>query len=218
MVQCGAAAVSPRKKSAFPRIKGLESCKKWLMSWFYVKNRDPKVDLIRLPKFKIGPPAEEHNWKYEPNKKWRAIKQLHNALLELKKEGMTRDDILRTFVGRRVCPLQDRAHKMCYMSGCRDPSRTTTVELSKDEIYLWVRKIAKPFILVDGNWTWGLEPYDRTRVAPKVKNPNSRHDFVITYTPADYIIFGNHTERYRTARERGRRTSAGDMGHRPGRI
>ena len=31
-VQCGAAAVSPRKQSAFPRIKGLQSCKKWLMS------------------------------------------------------------------------------------------------------------------------------------------------------------------------------------------
>ena len=142
------------------------------MSWFYVKNRDPKVDLIRLPKFRIGPPTSEHNWKYEPNRNARAVKQLHDALLRLKKEGMTGDDLLRTFVGRRVCPLQDRAHKMCYMSGHRDPTRTTTVELTKEELYLRVKKIAKPVSMVDGDWTWGLEPYDRTRVAPKVRNPN----------------------------------------------
>ena len=59
MVQCGAAPVTPRKKSIFPRIKGLKSCKWWLQSWFYVKNRDPKVDCIGLPShFKIGPPDE----------------------------------------------------------------------------------------------------------------------------------------------------------------
>ena len=169
MVQCGAAAVAPRKSSPFPRIKGLDSCKKWLMSWFYVKNRDPKVDLIRLPKFIIGPPAEEHNWKYEPNKKNADVKQLHAALLQLKKEGMTGDDLLRAFIARRVCPLQNRAHKMCHMSGHLDPTRMTTVELDKDEIYLRVRKIAKPSTMEDGSWEWGLEPYHRTRVAPKVR-------------------------------------------------
>ena len=93
-VQCGAATVSPQKCSAFPRIKGLESCKKWLKSWFYVKNRDPKVDLIRLPKFKIGPPTEEHNWTYEPKKNEGEVKEFHKALLELRDEGMTGDDLL----------------------------------------------------------------------------------------------------------------------------
>jgi hypothetical protein len=58
------------------------------------------VDLIRLPKFKIGPPVEEQNWKYEPRKKDTDVKQLHAALLQLKKEGMTGDDLLRTFIGR----------------------------------------------------------------------------------------------------------------------
>ena len=61
---------------------------------------------------------------------------------------------------------------MCYMSGHRDPTRTTTVELTKEELYLRVKKIAKPASMVDGDWTWGLEPYDRTHTAPKVKNPN----------------------------------------------
>ena len=128
---------------------------------------------------------------------------------------MTGDDLLWTFVGRRVCPLQDRAHKMCYMSGHRDPTQTTTVELTKEELYLRVKKIAKPVSMVDGDWTWGLEPYDRTRVAPKVKNPNFSYDPFISYTPANYRTFGNHAERYRTAGHRRRRTSPGDVGRRP---
>jgi hypothetical protein len=56
MVQCGAATVIPRRGSAFPRIKGLESCKKWLRTFFYVKN-STEVDMIRLPKFSVGPPS-----------------------------------------------------------------------------------------------------------------------------------------------------------------
>jgi hypothetical protein len=38
------------------------------------------------------------------------------------------------------------------MSGHLDPTRTTTVELSKDEIYLRVRKIAKPFTMETLLW------------------------------------------------------------------
>ena len=66
-VQCGAASVTPRKGSIFPRINALMSCKKWQRSWFYVKNQEPKegepkVDLISLPhKFKIGPLPEKDN-------------------------------------------------------------------------------------------------------------------------------------------------------------
>ena len=131
---------------------------------------------------------------------------------------MIGDDLLRTFLGRRVCLLQERAHKVCYMSGHRDPTRTTTVELTKEELYLRVKKIAKPVSMVDGDWTWGLEPYDRTRVAPKVKNPNLTCSPIITCTSADHRILGNHVEGYRPAGHRGRRTSTGDVGRRPRRI
>ena len=67
------------------------------MSWFYVKNRDPKVDLIRLPKFKLGPPTQ-HNFDAKPNTKSPDLRQLHKALLELKTEGMTGDRLVRTFI------------------------------------------------------------------------------------------------------------------------
>ena len=144
MVQCGAASVSPWKKSIFPRIKGLDSCKKWLKSWFYVKNRDPKVDCIGLPnEFTIGPSVDCQNWGYNPMDEEEDVNQIHVILIQLMSEGMTGDDLLRTFVSSRINPLQDRMHKMCVMSGRHDPNRMTTVELSKEEVYRWVKAIAR---------------------------------------------------------------------------
>ena len=49
---------------------------------------------------------------------------------------------------------------MCYYSGHRDPSRSTTFELDEQEIYQRVRKIAKPRFVVDGAWKFGKLPYD----------------------------------------------------------
>ena len=56
MTQCGAATVIPRRTSNFPRIQGLESCRKWLRSFFYVKN-STDVDRINLPAFVLDPPT-----------------------------------------------------------------------------------------------------------------------------------------------------------------
>ena len=152
MVQCGAASVSPRKKSIFPRIKGLDSCKKWLKSWFYVKNRDPEVDCIGLPnEFQIGPPVEWRNWEYNPRDEEEEVNLIHEILIQLMNEGMTGDDFLRTFVGRRINPLQDRTHKMCVMSDRHDSNRMTTFELSKEEVYRRVKAIARTS-MENGEW------------------------------------------------------------------
>ena len=58
---------------------------------------------------------------------------------------------------------------MCFYSGHRDPSRTTTVELEDKEILWRVKKIAKPKFLVEGEWKFGMLPYDRVRMAQKVR-------------------------------------------------
>ena len=54
MTQCGAATIVPRRGSIFPRIQGLESCRKWQRSFFYVKNTTT-VDMINLPRFSSAP-------------------------------------------------------------------------------------------------------------------------------------------------------------------
>ena len=111
MTQCGAATVIPRRGSDFFRIKGLESCRKWLRSWFYVRNTT-EVDLINLPKFKIGPPTEEQNWRDNPGKKFTEVNSVQALVPQLKETGLTGEDLITTFVSRRVSPLQQigRAH------------------------------------------------------------------------------------------------------------
>ena len=168
MVQCGAAPVTPRKKSLFPRIKGLESCKAWLQSWFYVKNRDPKVDCIGLPShFKIGPPDECATRDYNPADDEEDVSNIHEILQQLLTEGLTSDDLLRTFVERRVNPLQDQTHKMSVMSDRHDPNHMSTFELSKEEVFRRVKAIAQTQ-MEDGDWQWGKKPHDRHHQASAV--------------------------------------------------
>ena len=121
MTQCGAATVTPRRGSAFPRIFGLESCRKWQRSFFYVKNTT-EADLINLPSFAIGPPTAQLNWNYNPKDNVAEVNHIHQIVEQLKSEGMTADDLLATLISRRVLPLQRRVHKICHMSGPLDPA------------------------------------------------------------------------------------------------
>ena len=66
MVDVGAAQVKPRQDTEFLRVKGLGSCKKWLRSWFYVKNSNSAVDLIYLPDHQAGALLEKFRWEYYP--------------------------------------------------------------------------------------------------------------------------------------------------------
>jgi hypothetical protein len=159
MTQCGAATVIHRQNSIFPRIHGLESCKKWLQSFFYVKN-STEIDMIGLPRFFVGPPAQKLNWEYDPKDLNQEINQIHKIVYQLKdKEGMSANDLLATFISRQISLLQRRTHKICHMSGRHDPNRITTFELTKPEIRRRVKAIAKTKMTDD--WEWGKAPHDR---------------------------------------------------------
>ena len=84
------------------------------------------------------------------------------------KAGLTSDDLLSTFISRRVSPLQDRVHKICHMSGQYDPTRISTHELNKAEIRRRVKAIART--LMTEEWEWGLEPHNRARLPEQVSN------------------------------------------------
>lgn len=170
MTECGAALVVPTAGSEFPRILGLESCRKWLRTWFYVKNSDPEAsgedDHIRLPTFELPPPVAKFNWGTTAAET-RELREIHAEILDLTQERkLTADDLLATFVGRRVYPLQDRAHKMCYMSGQFDPTRSSTWELSHEQIFYRVRSIARTNLTPD--WAWNCEGYYRESPPPRV--------------------------------------------------
>lgn len=167
MTQCGAATIIPRRNSEFPKIQGLESCKKWHWTYFYVKNAIA-TDYINLPEFEIGPPEEKRNWSIDSKDSLPQTDEIHARILELKKAGMSTDDLLATFTYRRLCPLQRRDHKMCHYGGQFDPDKISTVKLSHAEVRRRVRAIAKTSMPED--WSWGMPAYARNRRAPKVSS------------------------------------------------
>ena len=94
-----------------------------------------------------------------------------NAIHEVVKQfhadkKLTGDDLLRTFISSRVCPLQTRVHKICHMSGPYDPTRVSTCLLSKDQVRIRVKAIARTSM--EAAWDWGGEPYDRGNLPPNV--------------------------------------------------
>jgi hypothetical protein len=80
---------------------------------------------------------------------------------KLRKEtNISSDDIIRTFISRRVLPLKRRAHKMSEMYGPGDPTKITGLPLSKKDVVRKARQICKTAMPFD--WEWGLRPLSST--------------------------------------------------------
>ena len=173
LTQLGAAMATPQKEVSFPTVKGLQSCKGWTRTWFYIKNARKGTEFINLPHFAMGTPAflNDH-WTHVPDEssELRLVKQVLQRLVD---EGLAGDDLFATFVMRRVSPLQLRTHKMCHMSGKFDPTRHTTYDLTKVEVQKRIRTIIGATKL-PLKWQWGKEPFSRSKpvtvVCPQVSH------------------------------------------------
>ncbi|KAK1681025.1 hypothetical protein QYE76_041873 [Lolium multiflorum] len=154
-VQCGSCIIGFRQGGPFFKFTGLDSCRAWERTFFYVMNTG-RADLINLPAFNPAVPTRA-NWSYNPkgthietNRIVRFMKQL------MKDTAFCQDDILRTFISRRVLPLQRRAHKMSEMYGPCDPTKITGLPLSKEDVVLKAKHICQTSMTPD--WEWGLLP------------------------------------------------------------
>jgi hypothetical protein len=56
-VQCGSCIIGSRQGSPFFKFSGLESCRAWQQTFFYVKNKDA-TNFINLPAFNPGTPTK----------------------------------------------------------------------------------------------------------------------------------------------------------------
>ncbi|KAK1650401.1 hypothetical protein QYE76_068206 [Lolium multiflorum] len=159
---CGAASIYPRTGTSFPRIPTVDSVKNWQMSFFYVRNESPAFDRLNLPEFNPAPPVGRINWGYNPKSSDpdAEVNLLWDFLGQCVTEGrLSAEDLLCTYISRRVIPLQWRVHKIGHMSGLLDPTRTSKLELSKAQVAHRVNNITKANM--PDNWDWGLAPYDR---------------------------------------------------------
>jgi hypothetical protein len=162
---------------------GLESCRKWQRTFFYVKNTG-KEDMINLPAYVPGIPSRK-NWLYNPMEEHAETNRIMKYIVGLQKEKEpTADDIERTFITRRVLPLQRRVHKICQMSGRLDPTRISTFKISKPEVVTKVRAIAKT--KMPDNWKWGLKPFCRKNPPPNVR---ASRDSGINFTECSCFYF-----------------------------
>jgi hypothetical protein len=124
-----------------------------------VKN-DGAADLINLPAFNPAPPRKV-NWSFYPGTNHIETNRVVRFMEKLMKEtNICSDDIIRTFISRRVLPLQRRAHKISEMYGPRDPTKITGLPLSKEDIVLKARQICQTDMPMD--WEWGFLPLSST--------------------------------------------------------
>ena len=125
------------------------------------------ADHINLPPYSdVQLPAAQPHWSYDP---WRSDKDTQvsaDQMQELVSLGLTGRNLLMAWVSRRVILLQRRPHKLSFLSGLRDPSRTAREVMPEDE----AARIASAIIdgRVEDDWDFGVEPYRRSRPPPTV--------------------------------------------------
>ena len=140
--------------------------KGWFQTYFYVQNATA-ADHINLPPYSdVQLPAAQPHWSYDPWRSDNDTQVLADRIWELVSLSLTGRDLLMAWVSRRVIPLQRRPHKLCYLSGLRDPSRTAREVMYEEE----VAKLASAIIdgLVEDDWDFGVPPYRRSNPPPQV--------------------------------------------------
>ncbi|KAK1648061.1 hypothetical protein QYE76_065866 [Lolium multiflorum] len=183
-VQCGSCIIGSRQGSPFFKFSGLESCRAWQETFFYVKNTG-EADLINLPAFNPAVPRKV-NWTFNPKTTHIGTNRIIRFMADLKKDtDICSDDIVRTFISRRVLPLQRRAHKISKMYGPRDPTKITGLALTKEDIVLKAKQICQTDMPMD--WEWGFTPLsstnpptaeakERPRIAAEKRGPKRKRD------------------------------------------
>jgi hypothetical protein len=147
--------VGSRQGSPFFKFFGLDSCRAWQETFFYVRNKGT-ADFINLPAYNPEM-LTRTNWGFNPGANHIETNRVVRFLEKLKKETkICSDDIIRVFISRRVLPLQRRAHKMSQMVSPRDPTKITGLPLSKEDIALKARQICNTDMPLD--WEWGFLP------------------------------------------------------------
>lgn len=175
MTACGSVSITPRQGSIFPRVTGLDTVKKWQRTFFYVKSAAGH-DALNLPEFTIEPPTAGLNFGYNPAETIVELQTVHTTLDNLLKNGLTSDDLTRTFISRRVSPLQRRVHKMCHMRGALDPTRISKHELDKASVFRRVNAIAANEM--SDKWRWGVKPFYRENLPPQVSSSFSESNHI----------------------------------------
>jgi len=166
MAECSAAVVYARRAGSYAHPTPLQSIKDWQMGFFYVSNpEDDDRDLLNLPEFSLPPPAQRH-WSEKPGETNADVDHQMARIAELMKDGLTDVDLVAAWLSRRVLPLQRRCHRICDMSGRRDPTRISTFQMDMEEFLHRMHTITT--LKVTKDFRFGLRAYNRRDPPPVV--------------------------------------------------
>ncbi|KAI4975031.1 hypothetical protein ZWY2020_048638 [Hordeum vulgare] len=129
-----------KTKSSYPSLQLSESVRNWQSSWFYCQDIACPNASSGLPPFSLyrpGPPRKLALSKGERIQ----IQPLVDALIAVVRKGVTGTDLLETFLGRRIQPVQARHHAMWHYVGPSDSTRSHPEDVSGETVSAWVRGI-----------------------------------------------------------------------------
>jgi hypothetical protein len=122
----------------------VESVPLWRKKWFYIKDQKTPNQRYGLPEFIADAPVQ----KFARCKRGLSeAEEAEVAVLMTKIESLRVTDelsgiqLMSTFIGRRVQPLQNRPHGMWEYSGARDASRVSSSEMITEETVKRVRNL-----------------------------------------------------------------------------
>jgi Putative gypsy type transposon len=133
MTDCGSCLVAAGKnKCVMPEI--VQSCKNWQTTFFYVKSPDQGPDLVNLPEFTTDRPTEKFQWSDKCGAGDCDVDSQVARVVRLEREGLLPTDLAAAWLHARILPLQRRVHRLCDMSGPRDPIRLCTWRAKSEDI------------------------------------------------------------------------------------
>ena len=110
--------------------------------YFYVSNQRSDEDRVGLPVFTFAP-SPKTNWDGRGRPGDKDVDMMVQCIEALMKEGLQPEDLKLTWLSRRVRPLQNQAHKMCFMSGRLDPTRLSMKNYSTSALDSWMLMITR---------------------------------------------------------------------------
>jgi hypothetical protein len=149
MTDCGSCIVSG-SKHGYKSPDIIQSCKDWQTSFFYVRSPDNGPDMLNLPEFRLDRPLEKYQWACKIGVGDQDVDSQVARVAKLFADGLQPYDLVAPWFDVRVLPLQRRVHRICDMSGGRDPTRICTKKMSPEELVIRVKaltssKLPKPF-------------------------------------------------------------------------
>ena len=106
--------------------------------------------MLNLAEFKLDRPLEKYQWSCKVGVGDCDVDSQVARVAKLFADGLQPYDLVATWLHVRVLPLQCLVHRICDMSGGRDPTRICTKKMSLDELVARVKaltssKLPKPF-------------------------------------------------------------------------